>query len=138
MISQTAEYALRAVVSLASTSGPLTTQAISEATQVPQDYLSKVMRTLTQQKIVSSQRGLNGGFSLLKTPDKITVLEVITSIDPLRRYHECPLGIHGKALCPLHRRINEAAQAVVDMFGETTIMDLINGPKDRRPLCKLP
>jgi Rrf2 family protein len=136
LISQTAEYALRAVVSLASSDGPLTSQAISAATQVPQDYLSKVMRTLGQKKIVRSQRGLNGGFELLKPADELTVLEVITSIDPLRRFHECPLGLHGKALCPLHRRLEDAAKAVADMFGDTTIKDLINGPKDRRPLCK--
>ena len=47
MFSQTAEYALRAVVSLADSDGrPLTTQQLAETTQVPLDYLSKVMQAL--------------------------------------------------------------------------------------------
>ncbi len=47
MFSQTAEYALRAVVYLASQPGtPRTTQEIAKATQVPTGYLSKVMQSL--------------------------------------------------------------------------------------------
>lgn len=47
MISQTAEYALRAVVYLGSQTGqPTTTQRIAAATQVPVGYLSKVMQSL--------------------------------------------------------------------------------------------
>lgn len=137
MISQTAEYALRAVVCLANSDGPQTSHVISEIAQVPQDYLSKVMQTLSRQNIVRSQRGLRGGFTLVKPATELTVLEVITSIDPLRRFHECPLGLHGKALCPLHRRLDDAAKAIAEMFGDTTIADLLSGSKDRRPLCKV-
>lgn len=141
MISQTAEYALRAVVYLADQAGePRTNLQIAEATQVPTGYLAKVMQGLSRARVVNSQRGLNGGFTLKRSPDELTVLEVVNAIDPIRRIHECPLGLpsHGKNLCPLHQRIDNAAAAVEEAFGDTTISELLDVPKARKPLCRFP
>ena len=69
MISQTVEYALRAVVYLADQGeAARTTQQIAEATRVPPAYLSKVMQGLSRGKLVHSQRGLHGGFTLAREP----------------------------------------------------------------------
>jgi Rrf2 family protein len=141
MISQTAEYALRAVVYLADHGGqPRTNLQIAETTQVPTGYLAKVMQGLSRARIVNSQRGLNGGFTLKKSPDDLTVLEVINAIDPIRRIHECPLKLpsHGETLCPLHQRIDNAAALVEEAFGDTTIAELLDVPKARKPLCRFP
>ncbi|MCP4190050.1 MAG: Rrf2 family transcriptional regulator [Planctomycetaceae bacterium] len=141
MITQTAEYALRAVVFLADQEGvPHTTLQISEATQVPAGYLAKVMQKLSRARVVKSRRGLNGGFTLTKKPTEITVLSVINEVDPIQRFHECPLGIdsHGTKLCPLHRRLDDAGKAAEDAFGDTTIKQLITVPKSRKPLCRFP
>ena len=141
MISQTAEYALRAVVYLADQGGePRTNLQIAETTQVPTGYLAKVMQGLSRARIVNSQRGLNGGFTLKKSPDDLTVLEVINAIDPIRRIHECPLKLpsHGETLCPLHQRIDNAAALVEEAFGDTTISELLDVPKARKPLCRFP
>lgn len=141
MISQTAEYALRAMVYLADHGGqPRTNLQIAETTQVPTGYLAKVMQGLSRARIVNSQRGLNGGFTLKKSPDDLTVLEVINAIDPIRRIHECPLKLpsHGETLCPLHQRIDNAAALVEEAFGDTTISELLDVPKARKPLCRFP
>lgn len=137
MISQTAEYALRAVVFLANQEIPHTTSAIATNTQVPVGYLAKVMQTLSRGKIVHAQRGLNGGFTLAIPADKLTVLQVINTMTPIQRFHQCPLGLHGRNLCPLHKKLDDAARSIEETFGDTTIEDLIKGPKDRRPLCKV-
>lgn len=138
MISQTAEYALRAVVFLADQSAPRTTAAIAEATHVPAGYLSKVMQGLSKSGFVHSQRGLHGGFALVEDPTKLTVLSVVNAVDPIRRFHECPLGLHGKNLCPLHQKLNDAAILVEETFGDTTVADLNDVPKSRKPLCTFP
>jgi Rrf2 family protein len=139
MISQTAEYALRAIVYLADQDRePRTTAYIAEATQIPAGYLAKVMQSLSRARLVHSQRGLNGGFTLTKEPEELTILEIVNTVDPLRRFHECPLGLHGTNLCPLHRRLDDAAQLVEDAFGDTTIADLLNVPQSRKPLCRFP
>jgi Rrf2 family protein len=141
MISQTAEYALRAVVYLADQDGePRTNVQIAEATQVPAGYLAKVMQGLSRARVVNSQRGLNGGFTLKESPNELTVLAVINAIDPIRRIHECPLGLpsHGTTLCPLHQRIDNAAALVEEAFGDTTVSELLDVPKSRKPLCRFP
>jgi len=141
MISQTAEYGLRAIVFLADQGGlPKTNLQISEATQIPVGYLAKVMQGLGRAKLVNSQRGLNGGFTLSRPSTEITVLAVVNSIDPVRRIHACPLNLpsHGSNLCPLHRRLDDAAALVEDAFKRTTIAELLNVPASRKPLCRFP
>ncbi|MGE0761455.1 MAG: Rrf2 family transcriptional regulator [Pirellulaceae bacterium] len=138
MISQTAEYALRAIVYLADQNEPKTTASISEATQIPAGYLAKVMQTLSRARLVRAQRGLYGGFTLAHSPRELTLLKVVNAIDPIRRFHECPLGLHGIHLCPLHRKLDDAALAVETTFGDTTVADLLNVPRNRKPLCRFP
>ena len=138
MISQTAEYALRAVVYLADQTSPQTNAQIAEATQIPVGYLAKVMQSLSRARLVNAQRGLRGGFTLALDPTELTVLAVVDTVDPIRRFHECPLGLHGKDLCPLHEKLDGAARAVEDTFGDTTIADLLRAPKHRKPLCRFP
>lgn len=138
MITQTAEYALRAMVYLADQEAPRTTSAIAEKTQVPAGYLAKVMQGLSKAGLVHARRGLHGGFVLVSSPDELTILEVINAVEPIRRYHECPLGLHGKKLCPLHRKLDDAAKTIEDAFCNTTVADLNNVPRSRKPLCKFP
>ena len=96
MISQTVEYALRAVVYLASQS-PLgrTTDQVATATRVPKAYLSKVLQGLVRAGIVSSQRGIGGGMTLVKHPSELTILEVVNAVDPDRAHPELPLEFGG-------------------------------------------
>lgn len=141
MISQTAEYALRATVFLAGQElMPRTTLEIAAATQVPAGYLAKVMQNLSRAGVVKSQRGLGGGFILNDAADKLTVLAVINAVDPIKRYPECPLGIpsHGRRLCPLHHRLDEAAAMVEEAFSESTIAEMLPKPEALKARCRFP
>lgn len=140
MISQTAEYALRAIVYLADQAGPRTTLQIAEATMIPASYLAKVMQSLSRAGLVKSQRGLNGGFSLVGDPNDLSILTVVSAVDPVKRFAECPLGIpsHGRRLCPLHYRLDQAGEMVEKAFGETMVAELLAVPRERRPLCRFP
>lgn len=138
MVSQTAEYALRAVVALAGRpETSLTTQQIAEATKVPAGYLSKVMQALGRAGLVTSQRGLHGGFLLTRPLEKISVLDVIGAVDPIKRIERCPLGLpqHGANLCPLHKRIDRAIAMVEKEFRDATMADLLAEPTESKPLC---
>jgi Rrf2 family protein len=141
MISSTAEYALRAIVFLADQEGTAcTTQSIAEGTLIPAGYLAKVMQQLSRGRIVNAQRGPKGGFTLRKSPEELTALEVINAVDPIRRFHECPLAIphHGPNLCPLHRMLDDAGAELETQFGATTIAQLLAVPIRRKPLCRFP
>ena len=141
MISQTAEYALRAMTYLADQERtPHTTAQIASATQIPAGYLAKVMQSLSRVRVVKSQRGLNGGFTLNRDPAKLNMLEIINAVDPIRRFHECPLGLptHTGDLCPLHQRLDEAAQMLETYFRQTSIAQLLDVADDKKPLCRFP
>jgi Rrf2 family protein len=140
MFSQTVEYALRAVVYLAREPSSRTTEEIARVTRVPRAYLAKVLHSLSVAKLVRSQRGSGGGISLLKTPEELTILEVVNAVDPIRRIRECPLGLtaHGIRLCPLHRRLDNALALVEDAFRKTTLAEVLAEPSGSVPHCDFP
>lgn len=115
------------MVALATRTGePRTVRQIAQASRVPLDYLSKVLHSLARAGIVSGQRGRGGGFQAVRPAGEITVLEVVTAVDPLRRIRTCPLGLqaHGENLCPLHRKLDDAVRSVEEAFAATTIQSL--------------
>jgi len=136
MLSRTAEYALRAIVWLSDHPGAsVTGQAIAVATQVPPDYLSKVMQCLVRAGLVEAQRGKNGGFSLVSNPDELTILDVINAVEPVRRIRSCPLGLPGhESLCPLHRSLDDIADQLERAYGAIRLTDLLR-TAGVKPLC---
>lgn len=139
MISQTAEYALRAIVYLSMNSNSaFTTKQIAAATKVPPAYLSKVMQALVRGNLVQSQRGCGGGFALTKPPSEINALEILEAVDPIRRIHSCPLTLetHGTNLCALHKRIDEATAMLEKYYAETNISEILSIPTSSIPLCE--
>ena len=127
MISQTNEYALRAMIHLAGLKpgDSVNSETIAVRTKVPQGYLSKILRDLVLVGLVKSQRGPNGGFCLARPASKTSILDIITAVDPIQRIHHCPLGnpAHVK-LCPLHQRLDDAFAQIERSLGETTLEEL--------------
>ena len=129
MFSQTVEYALRAMMYLATLDGaPESSERIAAQTRVPPGYLSKVMRDLVLAKLVGSFRGPGGGFVLAAGADAISILDVVRAVDPIRRIHRCPMGNPDHAeLCPLHRRLDGALADIERAFRETTLAEMLRG-----------
>ncbi len=131
IISQTAEYALRAAVLLARAEGnALTTPELAEVSKIPAHYLAKILQDLRRAGVVASQRGAQGGFVLTRPATDINVLEVVNAIDPIERIRTCPLKIksHGTKLCPLHRKLDEAIASVEKAFAGSTLDQLATQP----------
>jgi len=138
VFSQTVDYALRAVLCLATRPHQAqTAEQIARWAAVPAGYLAKVLQVLGKAGIVRSQRGLGGGFTLVKSPETLNVLEVVNAVDPIQRIECCPLGraAHSIKLCPLHRRLDAAIALIEDSFRSCTIADLIVESSDNAPLC---
>lgn len=141
VLSQSVEYALRAVCFLADRSPePQTTRQIAKVTKVPAAYLSKILQQLGRAGIVRSQRGASGGMALAKPPSELTILAVVNAVDPITRIRECPLELaaHGVNLCPLHRRLDNALATVENAFGATTLAEVLAEPTESIPLCNFP
>lgn len=141
MFSQTVEYALRAVVHLAAESPtPQTTEQIAAVTLVPRAYLSKVLQSLVRADVVHSQRGVGGGMTLTRTPAEVTILDIVNAVEPIERITTCPLGLaaHGRHLCPLHTRMDNALAMVEMAFEKTTLAEVLADPSRSVPLCNIP
>jgi Rrf2 family transcriptional regulator, nitric oxide-sensitive transcriptional repressor len=129
MFSQTAEYALRAAVFLATRKDGLdSSQVIAEATRVPAGYLSKVLQDMAVNGIVRSQRGPNGGFALARPAQEISVLQVINAVDPIQRIRSCPLGFkeHATQLCKLHLKLDNAIASIESALATSTLADMLD------------
>lgn len=138
MLSHTAEYALRAVVFLASHGDvPTNARQMAATIQVPPSYLAKVLQDLANAGIIHSRRGLGGGYTLAEPAENISVLTVINAVDPIRRIRTCPLGIpsHGTQLCPMHRRLDDAYALIEKSFADSTIAEIVNEESPSQPFC---
>lgn len=100
---------------------------IAKLTKAPPDYLSKVLQALARADLIKSQRGAHGGFSLLKDPSDISLLEVVNAVEPIKRIKKCPLGLkaHGTRLCPLHKKLDKSLEETEKAFASTTLDDLL-------------
>lgn len=141
MITTTGEYALRAAVFLAQHHpDPQTTAVIAEGTKVPPGYLAKIMQSLVRADLIHSQRGLHGGFTLLRPPADITVLDVLAAVDAApQRIKRCPLGLKGHVrLCPVHRLVDEAVAQAEKAFSSASLEELSKSSRGIAPLCNTP
>ncbi|HYE60759.1 MAG TPA: Rrf2 family transcriptional regulator [Phycisphaerales bacterium] len=131
MISQTTEYALRAMVHLAALQPGTTvnSEVLATCTKVPQGYLSKILRDLVVAELITSQRGPNGGFALARGAGEVSMLDVVNAVDPIQRIRKCPIGNPAHLnLCPLHRRIDDALDQIEQRFRETLLSELLSEP----------
>lgn len=96
-ISSRCEYACRALVELASqgpVSEPLTAETIAERREIPEKFLVQILLQLKRAGIVSSVRGARGGYLLARTPDEVSLLDIIEAVDgPVLS----PLPVQGEA-----------------------------------------
>lgn len=138
MFSQTTEYALRAMSWLALSPDALVpTAQLAAKTKVPPHYLAKVLQQLAAADLIKGRRGVRGGYKLTRAASQINLLEVVRSVAEINRITSCPLGLenHTGMLCPLHRRMDAAAKAIIDLYSSINLSDLISEPSGVKPLC---
>ena len=79
------DYALRAVVELASALGsaarPVTAERLATAQDIPPKFLESILLQLRRAGVVNSQRGPDGGYWLAKPAEEISLADVIRVID---------------------------------------------------------
>jgi len=66
---------------------------IAKSQQIPQPFLSKILQRLVKHKLIGSVKGRNGGFYLLSSPQKITLLEIVKIINGKGLLDGCVLGL---------------------------------------------
>ena len=80
-ISAKSDYALRALVTLASHDGPMTADALARAQGLPVGFLERILLDLRHAGVLASQRGADGGWRLARPAKTITPAEVMRAVD---------------------------------------------------------
>jgi len=120
MITRETDYAIRMILCLAheSEGERVPTSDIAERMDIPYRFLRALGRKLATAGIVTSKRGNAGGFRLNRSPSKISLLDVITVIDPKSvTLNSCLLG-HGTCprddTCSVHRELAKLQEKLRD------------------------
>jgi len=139
MLSKTAEYALRIAVCLAQSPEKLAAaDELAEVTKIPRRYLHKVVQDLARGGLVRSQPGPGGGYSIARSPKRITILDVVNAVAPLERIRHCPLGLASHTrLCPLHRELDKVYSETEKAFARVTLDQLLRSTSAIVPLCEV-
>jgi Rrf2 family protein len=131
MLSQSAAYALRAVLLLADgpeDGAPVPVERIAADLGAPRNYLSKVLHVLAGTGVVSSKRGPGGGFVLSVAPSELPVARVIAPFESVEGQALCLLGRGGcsdETPCEAHAVWSPVAGEVRRFFERTTVADLM-------------
>lgn len=130
MLSQTAEYALRAVLYLAERppSRPVRVAEMANALQIPRNYLSKILHQLGRCGVLVSLRGKAGGFQLGVRPGQLALSAVVTPFDRIEERRRCLLGraqCSDRTACAAHERWKNVGDTVAAFFHDTTVADLV-------------
>jgi len=113
-ITTKSPYAVLALAELARSSGaePVPIGEIARRREVPVQFLEQLFGVLRRAGIISSQRGVKGGYRFAREPSEVTVLEVVELLDG-------PLGRDAEGV------FADATSAVRRVLGATTIADVI-------------
>ena len=131
-ISKKAEYAMRAVITIArhTNNNPLQISEISKKESIPIKFLEQILLNLKNSGVLKSKRGANGGYLLAKTKGDISIGMILEIIDgPFD-----PVGLHsGNHLSAgLERCFSQVIEIVNGHLNQFTVEDIleIENPKD--------
>lgn len=128
-ISKTCSYGLWAVIYMASLPEGqyVSIRKISKELGISFHFLTKILQKLTDEKLLHSLRGTNGGVALARKKSEINLLEVINAIDGPNVWSECYLGLPGCSddkPCPMHKHWKKQRTELKDYLTSKNLEDL--------------
>jgi len=129
-------HGLRAVLYIAARNidSPVRGEDIAKEEDLPQPFLSKILKILSSRNILHSVRGPGGGFRLARPATEISLLDIVEAIDGLTQFEECALGwktCQDDNPCPLHDSWKQMRTGLRDYLGRSTVADLVALEKGR-------
>jgi Rrf2 family protein len=131
-ISRKAEYALRALVAIARQPKSWQVQELSLRENIPVKFLEQILLALRHAGMLSSKRGVGGGYILRKAPAEITVGEVIRTLDGPLALIPCAAEVPGEPCtcpdrlrCPVRLFLTGVRRDLSALLESKTIDDLV-------------
>lgn len=135
-LSQTAEYALRAMAWMAASphKEPIRAQDMSKESGIPAHYLSKILRRMVLAGLLESRKGHGGGFELARPPEQILFKDILAAVDaypsPGTPEH-CAFGwgnCDPAHPCPLHIPWSRLHDSFHEWASTTTLAEVLEVP----------
>jgi len=140
-LSKKSEYGLRALLELTMAHGQpaLQRQDIATRQHIPIEFLEQILLALKRAGLLSSRRGLKGGYRLIKPPKDITLGQVIRILDgPLapiccvsktayQKCDDCPYADHAR--CPVQDVMGTVRDAIAGILDNYSLADFAAGPR---------
>lgn len=98
--SKKTDYAIILLAHLGAVDLPVSAQEIADVYELPQPMMANILKQLCVAGLVQSMRGQSGGYVLAKTPEEITLTDIIFVTDNLFTLVECA---HDEEVCKVHR-----------------------------------
>ena len=133
-LSRKSDYALRAVIYLARISEDRfgRVSEIAKAKDIPQAFLAQILPLLANQGLVKSQQGAHGGYALARSPETISFLDIIESVEGPLRLNKCVEGQHEDCTildtCEMQHVWNRAQSQMVDFLRGVTMASMLEAP----------
>jgi Rrf2 family transcriptional regulator, cysteine metabolism repressor len=121
-LSRTVAYALQATLQLAQTNdlGPIPCSRLAADGNMPERFLLQILRSLVSHGILSSTRGVDGGYTLDRKPEEISLLEIIEAIEgPL-----CPIIPVSQGLPPGSKAKLQGALSCITEMSRRELRDI--------------
>jgi Rrf2 family protein len=140
MLSQTVGYAIAALGHLSRIQrqhGALFVRDIAQATGIPPAYLAKIVHQLARKGFLSTQRGTNGGVTLARRAEEVTLFEICEAFDDPIVLKRCMLGAAAcseERDCPAHSFWTEERERVADFLRRTTLREIARFENEKAPL----
>lgn len=100
---------------------------ISQQLEIPKEFVAKILQGLTDENIVFSKKGKNGGFALGRQAKDITLIQIVEAIDGLEVFNNCILGFKECSVqdpCPVHIKWNKLRVEAFKMLSEQNLSEL--------------
>ncbi|MGB5288667.1 MAG: Rrf2 family transcriptional regulator [Ignavibacteriaceae bacterium] len=132
-LSKKAEYALMAAkfMALKNSSGYSSAKEISESYEIPYQLVAKVLQKLVKGDIAISAKGVNGGFSLSRKADNISLLDIIKAVENDFKIVNCmqPNGSLADCsnfdCCKIKDPLAEIQRKIDKVFVETSLAQIL-------------
>jgi Rrf2 family protein len=134
-VSAKVDYALRAMLELAAAESLVKAEQLATAQAIPRKFLETILLQLRHEELVTSQRGVEGGYALARPASEISAADVIRAVEgPIAtvrgaRPEEVEYLGTAAALQPLWL---ELRAAIRDVLEQTTLADLL--ARSRQPV----
>lgn len=131
LLTKKSEYALLSLVSISKSEEPKNVDTLSKELGISKSFLAKILQAFTKKEILKSYKGVNGGFVMNISPEKLTILEITTIAEEKTptvfecspSLNSCPSAQSNR--CTIWPLLNNLQTKIDNFLEELTLKDIM-------------